>query len=182
MAASGRAENNRTKSADRGTLQSITAEIFQTREKPCRNSIRAQSTPMNAPNTEEIPPPGPDCARRRVLVVESDRLIRALIVEWLGMAGNDTLCVADLADVKALAERFDVVLADVPAPHRAARGTVMQLAQAIPHVPIIAMSADITAVGVTAREALARELGACAVLVKPFNQQALLSAIHQFRA
>jgi DNA-binding response OmpR family regulator len=117
-----------------------------------------------------------------VLVLESDRLIRALIVEWLGMAGNDAVCVADLAHATTVAQPCDLVLADVPAPHRAARRTVMQLAQAIPHTPIIAMSADITASGQAAQEALARELGASAVLVKPFNQHALLSAIHRVRA
>jgi DNA-binding response OmpR family regulator len=137
---------------------------------------------MNTLNTEQTPDAEPGSARRRVLVLESDRLIRALIVEWLGMAGNDALCVADLAHATAVAQPCDLVLADVPAPHRAARRTVMQLAQAIPHTPIIAMSADITASGQAAQEALARELGASAVLVKPFNQHALLSAIHRVRA
>lgn len=121
-------------------------------------------------------------ARYRVLVLESDRLIRALIVEWLGMAGSEALCVSDLSDAKTVADDCDLVLADVPAPYRAARRTVMQLAEAIPHTPIIAMSADITASGQTAREALARELGACAVLVKPFSQHALLAALHNVRA
>jgi DNA-binding response OmpR family regulator len=137
---------------------------------------------MNMPNSEKTPEAGPGSTRRRVLVLESDRLIRALIVEWLGMAGNEALCVADLAHIEAAALPCDLVLADVPAPHRAARRTVMQLAQAIPHTPIIAMSADIAACGLAAQEALARELGASAVLVKPFNQHALLSAIRRVRA
>ena len=137
---------------------------------------------MNTLTPEQTPDADPGSARRRVLVIESDRLIRALIVEWLGMAGTDALCVADLAHATAIAQPCDLVLADVPAPHRAARRTVMQLAQAIPHTPIIAMSADITASGQAAREALARELGASAVLVKPFNQHALLTAIHSVRA
>ncbi len=137
---------------------------------------------MNMLNTDKTPPAEAGSARCRVLVLESDRLIRALIVEWLGMAGNDALGVADLTGAKALKERCDLVLADAPAPHRAARHTVMQLAQVMPGTPIIAMSADITACGHAAREALARELGASAVLVKPFNQHALLSAIQNVRA
>jgi DNA-binding response OmpR family regulator len=137
---------------------------------------------MNTPNNEVTSPAGSGSARRRVLVLESDRLIRALIVEWLGMAGTDALCVADLTDLKTKAKDGDLVLADVPAPYRAARRTVMQLAQAIPHTRIIAMSADIADTGKAAREALARELGACAVLVKPFNQSALMSAIHSVQA
>jgi DNA-binding response OmpR family regulator len=137
---------------------------------------------MNTPNTEVTPGTEAGSTRRRVLVLESDRLIRELIVEWLGMAGNDARCVADVAAAQAAAHGCDLVLADVPAPHRAARRTVMQLAQAIPNTPIIAMSADVTACGQAAHEALARELGASAVLVKPFNQNALLSAIHRVRA
>jgi DNA-binding response OmpR family regulator len=137
---------------------------------------------MNTPNTEMTPGGETGSARYRVLVLESDRLIRALIVEWLGMAGNDAECVADVAGAQAAAQGCDLVLADVPAPHRAARRTLMQLAQAIPNTPIIAMSADIAACGQAAHDALARELGASAVLVKPFNQQALLSAIHRVRA
>lgn len=136
---------------------------------------------MNTPNTELTARPDTGSGTRRVLVLESDFLIRALIVEWLGMAGNEALCVADLADAKEHAHRCDLVLADVPAPHRAARRTVMQLAQAVPDTPIIAMSADITACSEAAREALARELGARAVLVKPFSQHALLAAIHHVR-
>jgi DNA-binding response OmpR family regulator len=137
---------------------------------------------MNTPNTEMTPRPESGSARRRVLVLESDQLIRALIVEWLRMAGTDALCVADLDDAKAHAQGCDLVLADVPAPQRAARRTVMQLAQAVPDAPIIAMSADITACSQAARDALARELGARAVLVKPFNQHALMSAIHHVRS
>ncbi len=151
---------------------------------------------MNTSNTT----PAPDAsrpARRRVLVVESDRLIKALIVEWLQLAGDDAVCVTDLAGATALAHgtanpadqpvaqneaaRCDLVLADVPAPHRAARHMVSRLMEALPGLPIIAMSADITASGHQAREALARELGATAVLVKPFSQSALLSALRHAR-
>jgi DNA-binding response OmpR family regulator len=137
-----------------------------------------------------------------VLVVESDRLIKALIVEWLQLAGDEAVCVTDLAGATALASRLpdpstarsadqradqteddgcDLVLADVPAPHRAARQMVSQLGEVLPGRPIIAMSADITAGGHQAREALARELGATAVLVKPFSQSALLAAIRRAR-
>jgi CheY-like chemotaxis protein len=135
---------------------------------------------MNTPNTEPpTSPTEPARARRRILVLESDHLIRALIVEWLGMAGTDAHCVPDLASATMVPQRCDLVLADIPAPHRAARLALARLAHAMPGTPIIAMSADIAACSQAAREALARDLGANAVLVKPFNQHALLSAIHR---
>lgn len=115
----------------------------------------------------------------RILVVESDPLIQSLIVEWLQMAGNETMTAGDLASAVRSGHRPDIVLADVPAPHRAARQTVQRLRQTLPGTPVIAMSADVAAIGNAARDALAGELGAVAVLVKPFTQHALLTAVHR---
>ena len=120
---------------------------------------------------------------RRVLVLESDRLIKALIMEWLQMAGYETVvCAHDAADAGVIVNPCDVVLADVPAPLKAARETVDRLARAAPGTPVIAMSADIPAHGKSATDALARELGAAAVLVKPFSREALLFAIQRAAA
>jgi len=124
-------------------------------------------------------PPLDATATRRVLVLESDRLVKALILEWLHLAGCETFCAHDAAGAGAIRRAFDVVLADVPAPLKAAREAVDRLARAVPGTPVIAMSADMPAQGRSAADALARELGAVAVLVKPFNRESLLYAIHQ---
>ena len=108
---------------------------------------------------------------RRVLVLESDRLIEALIAEWLQIAGFERVFAHDALDAAAIEGPCDVVLADVPAPLKAAREG------ARPGIPVIAMSADILAHSKSATDALARELGAAAVLVKPFTSEALLDAI-----
>jgi CheY-like chemotaxis protein len=136
---------------------------------------------MDAPKTQSDASTDTAPAAGRILILESDRLIRLLIVEWLHMAGNETVCAADLAAATAIRGPCDLVLADVPAPHRVARLTIARLMQTLPGTPVIAMSADITASGGAAREALARELGAAAVLVKPFTRNALLCAIHRAR-
>jgi DNA-binding response OmpR family regulator len=120
--------------------------------------------------------------QRWVLVLESDRLIKSLIMEWLQMSGWATLCAHETARVDEIACRCDLVLADVPAPLKAAREFVAGLMRAMPGTPVIAMSADIPAHGRSASVALARELGAAAVLVKPFNREALLHAIKQAAA
>jgi DNA-binding response OmpR family regulator len=112
-----------------------------------------------------------------VLILESDRLIRALIKEWLHMAGYETLCAHDAAGAARLVAGYDVVLSDVPAPLKSARDTVAGLAQAALGKPVIVMSADIPTYGASASVALARDLGAVAVLVKPFSRIALLKAV-----
>ena len=115
---------------------------------------------------------------RRILVLESDRLIKQLIVEWLHLAGHETVCASDATSAARVAGTgIDVMLADVPAPSKTARETVARLTRAVPHTPVIAMSADVLAFGPQASAAVARELGAAVMLVKPFNRDALLDAI-----
>ena len=136
---------------------------------------------MNATTPETDAPPRGGPARRRVLLLETDLMIRALILEWLVLAGHEALPATDLAEARALGEPCDLILADLPAPQRAARQMVNQLLWTLPGAPIIAMSADMAVSGRAAREALARELGVSAVLVKPFTQRALLCAIERIR-
>jgi DNA-binding response OmpR family regulator len=114
----------------------------------------------------------------RVLILESDRLIKALISEWLQMAGCEMLRSPDLASATADG-RCDVVLADVRIPLKSARETVERVVQALPGTRVIAMSADIPDYGPTAADALARELGVDAVLVKPFTQETLVNTVRR---
>jgi CheY-like chemotaxis protein len=129
------------------------------------------------------PVPGEASARSPcVLVLESDRAIRALVSEWLGMAGYGFMDGRELGAVSAAVSQCDVVLVDVRAPLQSARETIEGLALAMPYASIIAMSADALANGRSAMEAVARELGVAAVLVKPFDRVALMQAIESARA
>jgi DNA-binding response OmpR family regulator len=133
---------------------------------------------MTNSNNELPQGPVPDRGRGLVLIVESDRPIRDLVAEWLRMVEYGSMHVPDVATA-AKAAQCDVVLLDIPATLRAAREYIASLAATVPHTPIVAMSADVLASGPSAAEALARELGVAAVLVKPFGREALMQAIER---
>lgn len=115
----------------------------------------------------------------RVLVLEPDRPIRALLAEWVEMTGYRFVeGHIDDAAMNAAAP-CDVILIDVRAPLRSARQAISSMAATLPHASIIAMSADALATGQRATEAVARELGVAAVLVKPFGRDELTRAIER---
>jgi DNA-binding response OmpR family regulator len=120
-----------------------------------------------------------ECKCRRVLILESDRLFRTLLAEWLEIAGYEAVQASAAADVLYGSKEYDLVLADVPAPLKSARHMLLRIAQILPSTPLIAMSADMPGCGRSACDALARDLGAAAVLVKPFSQDTLLEIVNQ---
>jgi CheY-like chemotaxis protein len=118
----------------------------------------------------------------RVLILDSDRQIRALVSEWLELAGYWSMQ-AYPRDVTAnAASQCDIVLIDVRSPLQSARQAIDSVRTAAPHVSIVAMSADALASGPLALEEVARELGVAAVLVKPFDRDALMQALWRARA
>jgi CheY-like chemotaxis protein len=120
----------------------------------------------------------PRC-RPVVLVVEPDRPIRALIKEWLELAGYDFLDGQGTGPATSDVARSDILLVDIRAPLRSARQQIADLAAKAPRAALVAMSADALASGRLAMEAVARELGVAAVLVKPFGREALMQALQQ---
>jgi len=119
--------------------------------------------------------------RRRpvVLVVEPDRPLRALIREWLALAGYDSLDGQGTGAASNDAAQCDILLIDIRAPLRTARQAIANVADQAPHASVIAMSADALASGRHAMKAVARELGVAAVLVKPFDREALMQALRE---
>jgi CheY-like chemotaxis protein len=112
-------------------------------------------------------------AGRRVLLVDLDPPIAALIEEWLCGAGFEVHLAIEPVAGHALSA--DLVLVDVPFPRQGGE-RLRALAQALPGAPILALSPTFFA-GVAARGAVARELGVAGVLAKPVQCAALLSAV-----
>lgn len=108
----------------------------------------------------------------RIALVESDDLIRALTERWLEEAGC-TIQRMTLDDLKR-GNGIDLIIANVPKPREAALwiGSLRPLHRA----PVLLISARFRR-GQGASAALARQLGASAVLPKPFTRDELLTAV-----
>jgi DNA-binding response OmpR family regulator len=111
----------------------------------------------------------------RILVVDTDRALLALLEEWLDVCG---WCVASDQDHAATActGRFDVLIVDVPHPKRGGVELLQQLAARHPGAPIIALSSTFFP-GVETTGGVARTLGVACVLPKPVARESLIAAV-----
>lgn len=116
--------------------------------------------------TDDIVPPA-----YRIAVVESDDLMRQLIVQWLAEAGH-TVTVAQPGTLAGL--QVDLVIANVSSPRSAA--PLVRRLKALQHVPLIVLSARLGR-GQGGSAPLIGQLGAAAVLPKPFTHGELMQAV-----
>ena len=112
----------------------------------------------------------------RVLVVDADAALYGLLAEWLGALG----CTLEHARSCAHedAQRFDLVVIDVPFPRQAGADIVRSVARERPQAPIVVLSSSFFA-GIEPGGAVARSLGVSAVLPKPLKREALLAAVRK---
>lgn len=111
-----------------------------------------------------------------VVVVETDDLIRGLLVRWLGEGDYRVVEASEESPNTAKAARPLLVIADVPNP-RSAPALVRSL-QAIYAAPILMLSARFQ-LGLEASADAARQLGVRKVLPKPFTREELLGAVNE---
>jgi DNA-binding response OmpR family regulator len=118
------------------------------------------------------PAPEPEGQRPRVALCEPDALLHALLAEWLRRAGFEPVrCTPG-----APAQDVVLVVADVPAPRQGGGTCIAALRHSFPHARVLAVSAQFT-LGMHGATTAAVELGADAVLAKPFAAKVFIDAV-----
>lgn len=111
-----------------------------------------------------------------ILLIEDDPLLGAMIREMLETRDFEVSWVRNGVPVRRMLETGphpELVLTDILMPEMDGFETLQLLREFCPGVPVIAMSAETT----SGYLALARRMGALAVLQKPFSPAELFSAI-----
>ena len=132
--------------------------------------------------------PRPNLARTdRILVAEDDDAMRDLLVGWLHEAGYDVTACSSGLDLLNHLQRsvlsdelpeFDLVLSDIRMPLGSALDVLAEFFDCHGVPPTIL----ITAFGNRRTRAAAGQLGAAAVLEKPFEKGRLIAEIQRLRA
>ncbi len=116
----------------------------------------------------------------RILVVDDDEQVRTTLRQTLEREGYD---VVDAHDGNAGMKRFwkegaDLVITDIIMAEKEGLETIMVLSRDFPEVKIIAISGG-GRVGPDEYLSMAKKFGAHLTLTKPFDREALLSAVRE---
>jgi DNA-binding NtrC family response regulator len=114
----------------------------------------------------------------RILVIDDDADMRALLEETLTSAGHEVVLAADgRQGVEQFRTRpADLVITDLYMPNQEGLETIIQLRKQAPGIRIIAMCGKPTAMPMLSA---AERLGAVAVLQKPFSPDQLLAEVEK---
>ena len=114
----------------------------------------------------------------RILVIDNDADVRALLEQMLEPAGHEVSLAADGREGMKLhrAAPADLVITDLFMPNQEGLETIIELRKDFPEVRIIAMSGKDAA---SAMLRAAQQLGANRVLQKPFFPLELLVAVEE---
>jgi DNA-binding response OmpR family regulator len=112
----------------------------------------------------------------KVLVVDDDPDIRAVIMEALRVAGHEVFSSTNGREGvhHALAIQPDLIIVDLFMPEQEGLETIRKLKQQIPHVAILAISGR--SIASSPMLTVALQLGAVNVLEKPFDALTLRAA------
>jgi DNA-binding response OmpR family regulator len=110
----------------------------------------------------------------RIVIIEEDKLIRELLVEWLSAAGYSVGAAAP--GDGGTPDKADLVIVDVYMPRHEGATTLRGVAAAHPGAPLIAISSQFRP-GLVGSSAAADALGVCQAIAKPFSRRDLLAAV-----
>lgn len=120
---------------------------------------------------------------KRILLIEDNADVRTMLCDALKEAGYEVVAVADgNAGIEAQRRApADVVVTDLFMPEKEGLETIAELRQGFPQTKIVAISGGSSRLRGRQADHLttARELGADAVLKKPFDPEQLVALVRQ---
>jgi len=138
-----------------------------------RTSDGAHEPPCNGCTPGAGPPHG-SSAPRRVLVVDADHTLLALLEEWL--AGKACAVVEERSQGGGAGQRYDLVIVDVPFPREGGADLLRRIAHEHPATPVLALSSAFFD-GVGCRGPVARALGVTCVVPKTASRETLTRVV-----
>jgi DNA-binding NtrC family response regulator len=117
----------------------------------------------------------------RILIIDDDEDVRAVVSGVLESAGHEVVHASNGAQGIALQResRAELVITDILMPDKEGIETIRDLKQEFPTLRIIAMSGAGRLLGTTNHLFTAKELGANAILRKPFGPSTLLESVRE---
>ena len=110
-----------------------------------------------------------------IVVIEEDKLMRELLVEWLSAAGYSVR--APTPGGGEVIDDTDLVIVDVYMPRHEGARRLRAVKAAHPETPVIAISGQFRP-GLRGSCTAAEALGVQQVIAKPFSRRDLLAAVH----
>lgn len=111
---------------------------------------------------------------RRVLLVDFDVTLHAMLKEWLGELGHSVI--GCHTATRAAPTPADLAVVDLPPSIERGQELLSRLRQWLPGMPLLALSSNVMP-GIDSAGAVARALGAQRVLPKPVTRQVLCEAV-----
>jgi CheY-like chemotaxis protein len=127
---------------------------------------------MESPETKRRVP---DRITSGIVIIEEDKLMRELLVEWLSAEGYSVRAAAP--GNAQVPDKADLVIVDVYMPRHQGANRLRAVKAAYPETPLIAISGQFRP-GLLGSCTAAAALGVRQVIAKPFIRRDLLAAVH----
>lgn len=115
----------------------------------------------------------------RILIVDDDAMIRAIVVHTLKTAGHQVFSAANgkMGLWHFFAVQPDLIVTDLFMPEQEGLAVITKIRGQFPHIAILAISGG--SVASNAMLTVALQLGATATLTKPFDKETLLATVEK---